>query len=80
MHYSGLRISGSNNFCDVFHFDAVRPTMNKAIVFKIDSKIFKKLSIATKRYAIVLGILKKSDGLWWKRDFPTIENDKFYIA
>ncbi|MDH3279290.1 MAG: hypothetical protein OEL84_09585 [Nitrosopumilus sp.] len=54
--------------------------MNKAIVFKIDSKILKKLSIATKRYAIVLGILKKLDGFWGKRDFHNIENNKFYIA
>ena len=51
----------SNNFCDWFYFDVVILTNNKTIVFEIDFKIFKKLSIASERHAIVLRILKNSD-------------------
>ena len=42
--FSGrLRISGSSNFRDWFHFDAARPTKKKAIVLETDFKIYKRL-------------------------------------
>lgn len=54
-----LRISGSPNFRDWFHFDVSRPKKNKAIVLETDYKIFKRLWITPERHAIALGILKK---------------------
>lgn len=58
--FSGrLRISGSNNFRDWFHFDAARPTKNKAIVLETDYKIYKKLWLTPKKHATALNILKK---------------------
>ncbi|QLH06115.1 hypothetical protein [Nitrosopumilus ureiphilus] len=53
------RISGSNNFRDWFHFDAARPTKNKAIVLETDFKIFKRLWITPERQANALNVLKK---------------------
>jgi len=54
-----LRISGSNNFRDWFHFDATRPTKNKAIVLETDYKIYKRLWITPEKHATALNILKK---------------------
>jgi len=54
-----LRISGSNNFRDWFHFDATRPTKNKAIVLETDYKIYKRLWITPERYSPAFSILKK---------------------
>jgi len=58
--FSGrLRISGSNNFRDWFHFDAARSTKKKAIVIETDFKIYKRLWITPEKHDIVLNILKK---------------------
>ena len=58
--FSGrLRISGSNNFRDWFHFDAARPTKKKAIVLETDFKIYKRLWITPEKHVNVLNILKK---------------------
>jgi hypothetical protein len=54
-----LRISGSNNFRDWFHFDATRPTKSKAIVLETDYKIYKRLWITPEKHATALNILKK---------------------
>jgi len=54
-----LRISGSNNFRDWFHFDAARPAKNKAIVLETDYKIYKRLWITPERYATAFNVLKK---------------------
>lgn len=60
MGFSGrLRISGSNNFRDWFHFDAARPTKNKAIVLETDYKIYKRLWITPERHSAAFNILKK---------------------
>jgi len=58
--FSGqLRISGTNNFRDWFHFDATRPTKNKAIVLETDYKICKKLWITPERHSAAFKVLKK---------------------
>ncbi|WP_179361113.1 hypothetical protein [Nitrosopumilus cobalaminigenes] len=58
--FSGrFRISGSNNFRDWFHFDASRPTKNKAIVLETDYKIYKRLWITPERHVAAFNILKK---------------------
>ncbi len=54
-----LRISGSNNFRDWFHFDATRPAKNKAIVLETDFKIYKRLWITPEKHSTALSILKK---------------------
>jgi hypothetical protein len=54
-----LRISGTNNFRDWFHFDATRPTKSKAIVLETDYKIYKRLWITPENHAAALNILKK---------------------
>ena len=54
-----FRISGSNNFRDWFHFDATRPSKNKAIVLETDYKIYKRLWITPEKHATALNILKK---------------------
>ncbi len=54
-----LRISGSNNFRDWFHFDAARPTKSKAIVLETDYKIYKRLWVTPEKHATALKILKK---------------------
>jgi hypothetical protein len=58
--FSGrLRISGTNNFRDWFHFDATRPTKNKAIVLETDYKIYKRLWIIPERHSAAFSVLKK---------------------
>lgn len=58
--FSGrLRISGSNNFRDWFHFDASRPTKKKAIVLETDFKIYKRLWVTPEYHAKALSVLKK---------------------
>ena len=58
--FSGrLRISGSNNFRDWFHFDATRPTKKKAIVLETDFTVYKRLWITPEKHTQVFSILKK---------------------
>ncbi len=58
--FSGrLRISGSNNFQDWFHFDATRPKKKKAIVLETDFKIYKRLWITPEKHSSAFNILKK---------------------
>jgi len=58
--FSGrLRISGSNNFRDWFHFDATRPSKKKAIVLETDFTVYKRLWITPEKHAQVFSILKK---------------------
>lgn len=58
--FSGrLRISGSNNFRDWFHFDATRPAKSKAIVLETDYKIYKRLWITPERHTVALNVLRK---------------------
>ena len=54
-----LRISGSNNFRDWFHFDATRPRKKKAIVLETDFIIYKRLWITPERHVEALRILRK---------------------
>jgi len=54
-----LRISGSSNFRDWFHFDATRPTKKKAIVLETDFRVYKRLWITPEKHASVFNILKK---------------------
>jgi hypothetical protein len=54
-----LRVSGSNNFRDWFHFDASRPAKSKAIVLETDFKIYKRLWVTPEKHAKVFSILKK---------------------
>jgi hypothetical protein len=54
-----LRISGSSNFRDWFHFDATRPTKKKAIVLEMDFKVYKRLWVTPEKHASVFNILKK---------------------
>ena len=54
-----LRISGSSNFRDWFHFDATRPKKKKAIVLETDFKVYKKLWITPERHTSVFNLLKK---------------------
>lgn len=54
-----LRISGSSNFRDWFHFDATRPTKKKAIVLEINFRAYKRLWITPEKHASVFNILKK---------------------
>ncbi len=57
--FSGrLRISGSSNFRDWFHFDAARPTKKKAIVLETDFKIYKRLWVLLKNMTEYLVFLK----------------------
>ena len=58
--FSGrLRISGSSNFRDWFHFDAARPTKKKVIVLETDFKIYKRLWVTPEKHSTVYNILKK---------------------
>jgi len=58
--FSGrLRISGSSNFRDWFHFDASRPAKKKAIVLETDFKIYKRLWVTPEKHDRVFSILKK---------------------
>lgn len=58
--FSGrLRISGSNNFKDWFHFDATRPAKSKAIILETDYKIYKRLWITPERHTVALNVLRK---------------------
>ena len=58
--FSGLlRISGTNNFRDWFHFDTTRPTKNKAIVLETDYKIYKRLWITPEIHSVTFSVLKK---------------------
>jgi len=58
--FSGrLRISGSNNFKDWFHFDATRPAKTKAIVLETDFQIYKRLWITPERHNMAFNVLKK---------------------
>ncbi len=54
-----LRISGSNNFRDWFHFDATRLTKKKAIVLETDFKIYKRLWITPEKHNTAFNVLKK---------------------
>ena len=54
-----LRISGTGNFRDWFHFDADRPSKSKAVVLETDYKIYKRLWVTPERHAVALSILKK---------------------
>jgi len=54
-----LRISGTSNFRDWYHFDATRPSKSKAIVIETDYKIYKRLWITPERHAAALSALKK---------------------
>ena len=57
--YSGrLRISGTGNFRDWFHFDATRPSKSMAIVLETDYKIYKRLWITPERHSAALNVLK----------------------
>ena len=58
--FSGiLRISGSNNFRDWFHYDASRPSKKKAIVLETDFKIYKRLWITPENHVKALSVQKK---------------------
>ena len=58
--FSGkLRISGSGNFKDWFHFDASRPKKSTAIVIETDYAIYKRLWITPEKHDKALSILKK---------------------
>lgn len=54
-----LRISGTGNFRDWFHYDSERPKKNKAIILETDFKVYKRLWITPERHAEALNILKK---------------------
>ena len=54
-----MRISGSNNFRDWFHFDATRPSKKKAIVLETDFKVYRRLWITPEKHTTVLNLLKK---------------------
>ena len=54
-----LRISGSNNFRDWFHFDATRPTKKKAIVLETNFKIYKRLWVTPEKHDKAFSLLKK---------------------
>ena len=54
-----LRISGTSNFRDWYHFDASRPSKSKAIVIETDYKIYRRLWITPERHAAALNALKK---------------------
>ncbi|MGY5144320.1 MAG: hypothetical protein ACW9XH_07530 [Candidatus Nitrosopumilus sp. bin_32a] len=58
--FSGrLRVSGSGNFRDWFHFDAARLRKSKAIVLETNYKIYKRLWITPERHSAAFNILKK---------------------
>ena len=58
--FSGrLRISGSNNFRDWFHFDSTRLTKKKAIVLETDFTIYKRLWITPEKHNAAFNVLKK---------------------
>jgi hypothetical protein len=54
-----LRVSGSNNFRDWFHYDSSRPTKKKAIVLETDFKIYKRLWVTPERHAEALQVLRR---------------------
>ena len=54
-----LRISGTSNFRDWYHFDAARPSKSKAIVIETDYKIYRRLWITPERHTAALNALKK---------------------
>ena len=58
--FSGrLRVSGTNNFRDWFHFDASRPIKKKAIVLETDYLVYKRLWITPEKHVTVYNLLKK---------------------
>jgi hypothetical protein len=58
--FSGkLRISGTGNFRDWFHYDTERPKKEKAIVLETDFKVYRRLWITPERHVEALNILKK---------------------
>ena len=58
--FSGrLRISGSNNFRDWFHFDAARTVKKKAIVLETDFTVYKRLWITPEKHNLALNVLRK---------------------
>lgn len=58
--FSGrLRISGSNNFRDWFHFDATRPAKKKAIVLETDFHVYKRLWITPEKHNTAFNVLRK---------------------
>jgi len=60
MGFTGrMRISGSNNFRDWFHFDAPRPAKSNTIVLETDYKIYKILWITPEKHSTALNVLKK---------------------
>ncbi|QMU54299.1 MAG: hypothetical protein GKS07_04950 [Nitrosopumilus sp.] len=54
-----LRISGTSNFRDWYHFDASRPSKSKAIVIETDYKTYRRLWITPEKHAAALNALKK---------------------
>ena len=54
-----LRISGTRNFRDWYHFDAKRPMKKKAIVLETDYAVYKRLWITPEKHSTVLNLLKK---------------------
>jgi hypothetical protein len=57
--FGRLRVSGSSNFRDWFHFDASRPTKKKAIVLETDFKVYKRLWVTPEKHARAFSILRK---------------------
>jgi len=54
-----LRISGTVNFRDWFHFDIERPKKEKAIVLETDFKIYKRLWLTPENHVQALNTLNK---------------------
>ena len=54
-----LRISGSSNFRDWFHFDASRRTKKKAIVLETDFRIYKRLWVTPEKHDRAFSVLRK---------------------
>jgi rubredoxin len=58
--FSGkLRISGTGNFRDWFHYDAERPKKEKAIVLETDFKIYKRLWLTPENHGQAFNTLNK---------------------
>ena len=58
--FSGkLRISGTGNFRDWFHYDTERPKKKRAIVLETDFKIYKRLWITPEKHTEALNTIKK---------------------
>ncbi len=54
-----LRVSGSNNFRDWFHYDSSRSTKKKAIVLETDFKIYKRLWVPPEKHVRAFSILRR---------------------